>query len=56
MANGKPNRPIRPRGGGPGGRKRRVVIDNNTRPGQGNRNRPGDRAAERTPRTPRTRM
>ena len=26
MANGKPNRPIRPRGGGPRGR-RRVVID-----------------------------
>ena len=26
MANGKPNRPIRPRGGGPKGR-RRVVID-----------------------------
>src|SRR3954449_3373867 len=37
MANGKPNRPIRPRGGGPAGRKRRVVIDSgNQRP------RPGD--------------
>src|SRR5437868_10347104 len=29
MANGKPNRPLRPRGGsGPGKRRRRVVIDN----------------------------
>jgi translation initiation factor IF-2 len=30
MANGgnRPNRPLRPRGGGPGNRKRRVVIDN----------------------------
>ncbi len=30
MANGgnRPNRPLRPRGGGPGGRRRRVVIDN----------------------------
>ena len=29
MANGgKPNRPLRPRGGGPGNRRRRVVIDN----------------------------
>jgi translation initiation factor IF-2 len=37
MANGKPNRPIRPRGGGPGGRKRRVVIDSG-----GQRPRPGD--------------
>jgi translation initiation factor IF-2 len=37
MANGRPNRPIRPRGGGAGGRKRRVVIDSgNQRP------RPGD--------------
>ena len=29
MANGgnRPNRPLRPRGGGPGGRRRRVVID-----------------------------
>src|SRR3954462_14638698 len=33
MANGRPNRPIRPRGGGPAGRKRRVVIDSgNQRP------------------------
>ncbi len=37
MANGKPNRPIRPRGGGPAGRKRRVVIDSG-----GQRPRPGD--------------
>src|SRR3954449_3399936 len=37
MANGRPNRPIRPRGGGPGGRKRRVVIDSG-----GQRPRPGD--------------
>src|SRR3954471_12555569 len=37
MPNGRPNRPIRPRGGGPGGRKRRVVIDSGT-----NRPRPGD--------------
>src|SRR3954453_7874234 len=45
MANGKPNRPIRPRGGGPGGRKRRVVIDSgNQRPRPGdNRQRAGDR-------------
>jgi translation initiation factor IF-2 len=29
MANGKPNRPLRPRGGsGPGNRRRRVVLDN----------------------------
>jgi translation initiation factor IF-2 len=53
MANGKPNRPIRPRGGGPKGR-RRVVIDQGTgRPGQGQRQRPGDRAGERGPRQPR---
>src|SRR5581483_10931595 len=37
MANGRPNRPIRPRGGGPAGRKRRVVIDQG-----GQRPRPGD--------------
>jgi translation initiation factor IF-2 len=45
MANGRPNRPIRPRGGGPGGRKRRVVIDSgNQRPRPGdNRQRAGDR-------------
>ncbi len=45
MANGRPNRPIRPRGGGPGGRKRRVVIDSGSqrpRPGD-NRQRAGDR-------------
>jgi translation initiation factor IF-2 len=53
MANGKPNRPIRPRGGGPKGR-RRVVIDNAPgRPGSGQRQRPGDRSAERQPRQPR---
>src|SRR5262245_24797140 len=52
MANGKPNRPIRPRGGGPKGR-RRVVIEGGTgRPGQGQRQRPGDRT-ERAPRQPR---
>jgi translation initiation factor IF-2 len=52
MANGKPNRPIRPRGGGPKGR-RRVVIEGGTgRPGTGQRQRPGDRQ-ERAPRTPR---
>src|SRR5215213_2941341 len=46
MANGRPNRPIRPRGGGPGGRKRRVVIDSGgqrPRPGD-NRNRGGARS------------
>src|SRR5690242_12384206 len=37
MPNGRPNRPIRPRGGGPAGRKRRVVIDSG-----GQRPRPGD--------------
>jgi translation initiation factor IF-2 len=52
MANGKPNRPIRPRGGGPKGR-RRVVIDQGGRPGQGQRQRPGDRPADRGPRAPR---
>src|SRR2546423_2285201 len=53
MANGKPNRPIRPRGGGPKGR-RRVVIEGGTgRPGTGQRQRPGDRNAERVPRAPR---
>ena len=52
MPNGKPNRPIRPRGGGPKGR-RRVVIEGGTgRPGTGQRQRPGDRQ-ERIPRTPR---
>src|SRR3982750_179073 len=53
MANGRPNRPIRPRGGGPGGRKRRVVIDSGgqrPRPG-GNRNRgpPRSDAPKRDP-------
>jgi translation initiation factor IF-2 len=37
MPNGRPNRPIRPRGGGPAGRKRRVVIDSGSQ-----RPRPGD--------------
>src|SRR4051794_39604300 len=52
---GKPNRPIRPRGGGgPGNRRRRVVIDQGGgRPGQGQRQRPGDRPVERGPRQPR---
>ncbi|HEX7083299.1 MAG TPA: translation initiation factor IF-2 [Gaiellaceae bacterium] len=53
MANGKPNRPIRPRGGGPKGR-RRVVIEGGTgRPGAGQRQRPGDRSSDRQPRQPR---
>jgi translation initiation factor IF-2 len=49
-------RPIRPRGGGgPGNRRRRVVIEGGTgRPGAGQRQRPGDRqGAERQPKTPR---
>src|SRR6476661_2347640 len=49
-------RPIRPRGGGgPGNRRRRVVIDGGTgRPGAGQRQRPGDRAGgDRQPKTPR---
>ncbi|HKC77956.1 MAG TPA: translation initiation factor IF-2 [Gaiellaceae bacterium] len=48
-------RPIRPRGGGgPGSRKRRVVIEGGGgRPGTGQRQRPGDRPAERQPRQPR---
>jgi len=49
-------RPIRPRGGGgPGNRRRRVVIDGGTgRPGAGQRQRPGDRAGgDRAPKTPR---
>src|SRR4051812_21086867 len=55
MPPGRPNKPIRPRGGtGPGNRKRRVVIDQGgNRPGQGQRQRPGDRPADRAPRTPR---
>src|SRR5918996_5820053 len=55
MSNGgpnRPNRPIRPRGGGPGGRKRRVVIDQGGRPRQDSRQRPGDRQETR-PKTPR---
>src|SRR5690348_5108877 len=48
-------RPIRPRGGGgPGNRKRRVVIDSGGgRPGSGQRQRPGDRAEQRQPKAPR---
>src|SRR5919201_3995735 len=55
MPPGRPNRPIRPRGGsGPGNRKRRVVIDQGgNRPGQGQRQRPGDRPADRGPGQPR---
>src|SRR5579871_4233568 len=53
MANGKPNRPIRPRGGGPKGRRRVVIDGGSGRPGQGQRQRPGDRSAERTTRQPR---
>jgi translation initiation factor IF-2 len=53
MANGKPNRPIRPRGGGPKGRRRVVIDQGSGRPGQGQRQRPGDRPAERGPRQPR---
>jgi translation initiation factor IF-2 len=51
----RPNRPIRPRGGGgPGNRKRRVVIDQGGgRPGQGQRQRPGDRPPDRAPKQPR---
>ena len=53
MANGKPNRPIRPRGGGPKGRRRVVIDQGGGRPGQGQRQRPGDRSADRGPRQPR---
>jgi translation initiation factor IF-2 len=53
MANGKPNRPIRPRGGGPKGRRRVVIDQGGNRPGQGQRARPGDRPADRGPRQPR---
>src|SRR3954467_10927280 len=53
MANGKPNRPIRPRGGGPKGRRRVVIDQGGGRPGQGQRQRPGDRPAERGARQPR---
>jgi translation initiation factor IF-2 len=50
MANGKPNRPIRPRGGGPKGRRRVVIEGGGGRPGAGQRQRPSDRPAERAPR------
>jgi len=50
MANGKPNRPIRPRGGGPKGRRRVVIEGGGARPGTGQRQRPGDRPADRAPR------
>src|SRR5579862_2583575 len=53
MPNGKPNRPIRPRGGGPMGRRRVVIEGGGGRPGTGQRQRPGDRPAERAPRQPR---
>ena len=53
MANGKPNRPIRPRGGGPKGRRRVVIDQGGGRPGQGQRQRPGDRPADRGPRVAR---
>src|SRR5438552_433689 len=53
MANGKPNRPIRPRGGGPKGRRRVVIDQGGGRPGQGQRQRPGDRPADRGPKQPR---
>src|SRR5581483_10072278 len=53
MANGKPNRPIRPRGGGPKGRRRVVIDGGGGRPGAGQRQRPSDRPAERGPRQPR---
>jgi translation initiation factor IF-2 len=53
MANGKPNRPIRPRGGGPKGRRRVVIDQGGNRPGQGQRQRPGERPADRAPRQPR---
>jgi translation initiation factor IF-2 len=49
----RPNRPIRPRGGGPGGRKRRVVIEQGGGRGrQDSRQRPGDRQEAR-PKQPR---
>jgi len=53
MANGKPNRPIRPRGGGPKGRRRVVIDGGSGRPGTGQRQRPSDRPADRGPRQPR---
>jgi translation initiation factor IF-2 len=61
MANGKPNRPLRPRGGsGPGNRRRRVVIDNQAArprdPRQGGRGRDDTprRDSTRTPAAPPT--
>jgi translation initiation factor IF-2 len=56
MADGsnKPNRPIRPRQGGIGGRKRRVVIDTGAaRPRPGGRDNRGQAGGERAPRQPR---
>src|SRR3954469_5267170 len=55
MANGKPNRPLRPRGGsGPGNRRRRVVIDNQAaRPRDA---RSGGRGRDDTPRRDSTRQ
>src|ERR1700758_3559147 len=53
MPNGKPNRPIRPRGGGPKGRRRVVIEGGGGRPGTGQRQRPSDRPADRGPRQPR---
>src|SRR2546422_1656782 len=50
MANGKPNRPIRPRGGGPKGRRRVVIEGGGGRPGTGQRQRPSDRPVDRAPR------
>src|SRR5205085_2425432 len=44
---------IRPRGGGPKGRRRVVIDQGGGRPGQGQRARPGDRPADRGPRQPR---
>src|SRR3954465_9177642 len=50
MPNGKPNRPIRPRGGGPKGRRRVVIEGGGGRPGTGPPQPPGDRPIERQPR------
>ncbi|HZT45056.1 MAG TPA: translation initiation factor IF-2 [Gaiellaceae bacterium] len=55
MANGgKPNRPLRPRGGGgPGNRRRRVVIDNQAaRPRDARQARGRDETRRETPRQP----
>ncbi len=53
MADGpnRPNRPIRPRGGGPGGRRRRVVIEGGAARGRDARA-ARDRAAQAAPRAP----